>query len=142
MIQTLPTVAKTSENNAISQAAAFYANSLAAHLLHLSPRIKSTIEQWKREQGAETSLMSSLEKNQELKTMVLDETPWVADARNESEQKRLLSDYFDENGVNYRLENNLAQLRKLQNSDGSWSWWPGMPGSLYMNARSSRRLKR
>ena len=142
MIQTLPTVAKTSENNAISQAAAFYANSLAAHLLHLSPRIKSTIEQWKREQGTETSLMSSLEKNQELKTMVLDETPWVADARNESEQKRLLSDYFDENGVNYRLENNLAQLRKLQNSDGSWSWWPGMPGSLYMTVAVSKMMVR
>jgi len=142
MIQTLPTVAKTSENNAISQAAAFYANSLAAHLLHLSPRIKSTIELWKREAGSETSLMSSLEKNQELKTMVLDETPWVAEARHESEQKQLLSDYFDENSVDYRLENNLAQLRKLQNSDGSWSWWPGMPGSLYMTVAVSKMMVR
>ncbi|MBR0269896.1 MAG: alpha-2-macroglobulin, partial [Prevotella sp.] len=142
MIQTLPTVAKTSENNAISQAAAFYANSLAAHLLHLSPRIKSTIELWKREAGSETSLMSSLEKNQELKTMVLDETPWVSEARHESEQKQLLSDYFDENSVSYRLENNLAQLRKLQNSDGSWSWWPGMPGSLYMTVAVSKMMVR
>ena len=142
MIQTLPTVAKTSENNAISQAAAFYANSLAAHLLHQSPRIKSTIELWKREAGSETSLMSSLEKNQELKTMVLDETPWVAEARHESEQKQLLSDYFDENSVDYRLDNNLAQLRKLQNSDGSWSWWPGMPGSLYMTVAVSKMMVR
>ena len=142
MIQTLPTVAKASENNAISQAAAFYANSLAAHLLHQSPRIKSTIELWKREAGSETSLMSSLEKNQELKTMVLDETPWVSEARHESEQKQLLSDYFDENSVSYRLENNLAQLRKLQNSDGSWSWWPGMPGSLYMTVAVSKMMVR
>lgn len=142
MIQTLPTVAKASENNAISQAAAFYANSLAAHLLHQSPRIKSVMEQWKREQGQETSLISSLEKNQELKTMVLDETPWVSDARHESDQKRLLSDYFDENAVSYRLGNNLSQLRKLQNGDGSWSWWPGIPGSLYMTVAVSKMMVR
>ena len=142
MIQTLPTVAKASENNAISQAAAFYANSLAAHLLHQSSRIKTVMDQWKRESGSETSLMSSLEKNQELKTMVLDETPWVSDARHESDQKRLLSDYFDENAVNYRLGNNLSQLRKLQNGDGSWSWWPGMPGSLYMTVAVSKMMVR
>ncbi|MCR5131413.1 MAG: alpha-2-macroglobulin, partial [Prevotella sp.] len=142
MVQTLPTVAKACDKNAISQAAAFYANSIASHLLHQSPRIKSVIEQWKREQGSETSLMSSLEKNQELKTMVLDETPWVADARHETEQKQLLSDYFDENSVGYRLNNNLSQLRKLQNADGSWSWWPGMPGSLYMTVAVSKMFVR
>lgn len=142
MIQTLPTVANASDKNAISQAAAYYANSLAAHLLNQSPRIKSVMEQWKRESGSETSLMSSLEKNQELKTMVLDETPWVSDARHESDQKRLLSDYFDENAVNYCLGNNLSQLRKLQNGDGSWSWWPGMPGSLYMTVAVSKMMVR
>ncbi|MBR7043679.1 MAG: alpha-2-macroglobulin, partial [Prevotella sp.] len=89
-----------------------------------------------------SSLMSSLEKNQELKTMLLDETPWVADARHEADQKRLLSDYFDSNSVNYRLENNLAQLQKLQNADGSWSWWSEMPGSLYMTVAVSKMLVR
>ncbi len=140
MIQTLPTVANARENNAVSQAAAFYANSLASHLLSQSPNIKTTIDLWKRDQSS--SLMSSLEKNQELKTMLLDETPWVADARHEADQKRLLSDYFDSNSVNYRLENNLAQLQKLQNADGSWSWWPEMPGSLYMTVAVSKMLVR
>lgn len=142
MIQALPTVAKAHENNAISQAAAFYANSIATYLLHQSPNIKTVIEQWKREGGQETSLMSSLEKNQELKAMVLDETPWVDDAHQEADQKKLLGDYFDENTINYRLANNLSQLRKLQNADGSWSWWPGMPGSLYMTVAVSKMMVR
>ncbi|MBR5441290.1 MAG: alpha-2-macroglobulin, partial [Prevotella sp.] len=142
MIQTLPTVASASDVNAISQAAAYYANSLAENLLKQSPNVKKTIELWKREQGAETSLMSSLEKNQELKTMVLDETPWVADAKHEADQKRLLSDYFDENNVRHRLDNNLTNLRKLQNSDGSWSWWPGMQGSFYMTVAVSKMFVR
>ena len=142
MIQTLPTVATSLEKNAISQAAAYYANSLADHLLKQSPNIKTTIELWKREQGAETSLMSSLEKNQELKTMVLDETPWVAEAHHESDQKRLLSNYFDENALRYRLDNNLSNLQKLQNGDGSWSWWQGMSGSLHMTVAVSKMLVR
>ena len=142
MIQTLPTVATSLEKNAISQAAAYYANSLADHLLKQSPNIKTTIELWKREQTAETSLMSSLEKNQELKTMVLDETPWVAEAHHESDQKRLLSNYFDENTLRYRLDNNLSNLQKLQNGDGSWSWWQGMSGSLHMTVAVSKMLVR
>ena len=142
MIQTLPSVAKADEKNAISQAAAYYANRLASELLNQSPHIKSVIELWKREQGQETSLMSSLEKNQELKTMVLEETPWVADARHESDQKHLLSDYFDSNNVSYRLSGNLSQLRKLQNGDGSWSWWQDMPGSLYMTVAVSKMFVR
>ncbi|MBR3727245.1 MAG: alpha-2-macroglobulin, partial [Prevotella sp.] len=142
MIQTLPTVATSLEKNAISQAAAYYANSLADHLLKQSPNIKTTIELWKREQTAETSLMSSLEKNQELKTMVLDETPWVAEAHHESDQKRLLSNYFDENALRYRLDNNLSNLQKLQNGDGSWSWWQGMSGSLHMTVAVSKMLVR
>ena len=142
MIQTLPTVATSLEKNAISQAAAYYANSLAENLLKQSPNIKMTIELWKREQTAETSLMSSLEKNQELKTMVLDETPWVAEAHHESDQKRLLSNYFDENALRYRLDNNLSNLQKLQNGDGSWSWWQGMSGSLHMTVAVSKMLVR
>ena len=68
-----------------------------------SPRIRSVFEQWKREAGRE-SLNSSLEKNQELKNIVLDETPWVADADRESDQKQMLANYFDSS----TLANNLS----------------------------------
>ncbi len=142
MIQALPTVAARSDKDVISQATAFYANSLGAFILHQNPSIKQTIQLWQQEQGNETSLMSSLQKDQELKTLVLDETPWVMDADHEADQKRQLINFFDENTLQFRLEQNLTHLRNLQNPDGSWSWWPGMKGSRYMTVAVTRMLTR
>ncbi|MBQ6208546.1 MAG: alpha-2-macroglobulin [Prevotella sp.] len=142
MIQALPTVAAARDKDIISRATAYYANSIASNILHQSPDIKKTIEQWQRETGEETSLMSSLQKNQELKSLVLDETPWVMDADREADQKALLVNFFDENQVEYRLNDNLQKMESLQNADGSWSWWPGMRGSLYMTVAVSEMLVR
>lgn len=132
MVQALPYVGNVNEKNAVSLAAAYYANSLASNLLHQSPVIKRMLDSWAQETGQETTLMSALEKDQELKTLVLDETPWVTDAAKESDQKRQLLTFFDENTINNKLESTLGSLKQLQRADGSFSWWPGMDGSRYM----------
>lgn len=142
MIQALPTVATTFDDNAISLVSAYYANSIASNILHQSPDIKKTILAWKEEKGEEKSLESSLQKNQELKSLILDETPWVNDAEHETDQKEKLINFFDENQVEYRLKGNLQKMEKLQNADGSWSWWPGMRGSLYITVETAEMLVR
>ena len=75
--------------------------------------------------------MSALEKNQELKTLTLDETPWVMDAKNESGTEQQLMRFFDENRLQNKLTSTFSSLKKLQNSDGSFSWWQGMKEVLY-----------
>ena len=142
MIQTLPTLGLTNSDNAISLAASFYANSLAHYLLHLSPQTKATIDSWRNEAGEENSMMSSLAKNEELKDLLLNETPWVGDADHEESQKRSLVKFFDETTMDLRLSKAIEKLSKLQQSDGSWSWWPGMRGSRYMTVAVSEMLVR
>lgn len=142
MIQTLPTVSNPYDHNAISLATAFYANSIANDILHQSPAIKNTISLWQQEQGQETSLMSSLQKNEDVKTLLLNETPWVFQADREADQKAQLINFFDENTIDYRLNDQFDKLRKLQNPDGSFSWWPGMEGSLYMTTSVTETLVR
>lgn len=142
MVQSLPLVGKTSENNAVSQAVAYYANSIGRYLMGQRPDIRQTIDEWKKEQGKETSMMSQLSKNQELKTLLLDETPWLLDARQEEEQKQQLSDFFDETAMDARLNANLTRIRNLQNPDGSFSWWPGMRGSAWMTMTVTETLVR
>ena len=142
MIQTLPTLGLTNSDNAISLAASFYANSLAHYLLHLSPQAKATIDSWRNEEGEENSMMSSLAKNEELKDLLLNETPWVGDADHEESQKRSLVKFFDETTMDLRLSKAIEKLSKLQQSDGSWSWWPGMRGSRYMTVAVSEMLVR
>lgn len=142
MIQSLPYVGSVNEDNAVSLASAYYANSIARYIMQQVPSIKHTIEQWKRETGKETSLMSNLQKNEELKSLVLNETPWVAEADNEAEQKQALIRYFDETNMEHRLNTCLNKLGELQKSDGSWSWCPGMRGSIYMTTTVSEMLAR
>ena len=142
MVQALPSMGTPDGDNAISLSAAYYANSIGRYLLNEAPQLKSTISLWKQEKGSETSLMSSLEKNQSLKTMVLEETPWVADANRESEQKQQLVTFFDPNTMDYRLNSVFDKLSKLQNPDGSFSWWKGMSGSRYMTTAVVKMLVR
>ena len=142
MIQALPAVGHPHDNCALCQAASFYANAIGRHILKQNPQAKSVFEAWSREQGSETSLMSSLQKNEELKDLILDETPWVADANREQEQKARLADFFDENLMQQRLTASLENLQELQKDDGSWSWWPGMAGSMYMTVEISEMLVR
>lgn len=131
-IQALPSVALPSSDNAISLATAIYANTVAKHILGQSPNIKQTLQLWAQEEGKETSLSSNLQKNEELKTMLLEETPWMLDADNEAAQKQQLINYFDEPSLQFRLSSALQKLQQLQNPDGSFSWWPGMKGNVYL----------
>lgn len=73
---------------------------------------------------------------------MLNETPWVADADRESEQRQRLADFFDENTMQQRQQSALDKLRKLQRGDGSWSWWPEMPGSVYMTVAVAEMMVR
>ena len=143
MIQALPSISEVNEKNAINLVSAYYANSLGKYIMKQTPVIKQVVGLWKKENAADGgSLMSSLEKNQELKTLVLDETPWVMDADKESDLKKQLSTFFDESAISYRLESQFNSLTDLQNSDGSWSWWKGMNGSPAMTAQVLETLSR
>lgn len=132
VVQALPTMANPTQKDALSLASALYANIIGRTIITSSPKMAQTIHQWQQENGNATSLNSNLEKDSELKTMLLDETPWVADANHESDQKRQLAGYLDASNTDYRISTFTTQLKQLQHTDGSFSWWPGMDGNVYM----------
>jgi hypothetical protein len=144
MIQALPTVGNPIDENAVSQAASFYANAIGKYILDQNPQAKTAFDLWKQEsKDSQSSILNSqLEKNEELKDLLLNETPWVLDAERETEQKQRLADFFDENLMQNRLNAAVSKLKKLQSSEGSWSWWKGMPGSFYMTVAVSEMLVR
>jgi hypothetical protein len=144
MVQSLAATGQPLEHSAIDQAASYYSNLLAKTLLDQSPQVKGVFEQWKREAMTtnSTSLDSQLEKNQELKDVVLSETPWVCAADRESEQKQRLGDFFDENLIANRLNMAVEKLKKLQRADGSFSWYPEMPGSTMVTVAVEEMLTR
>ncbi|MDD2228532.1 MAG: alpha-2-macroglobulin family protein [Candidatus Cloacimonetes bacterium] len=109
----------------------FYANSLATHIANSNPRIKKVFESW-RDTPNSTALLSNLEKNQELKAVLLQETPWVMDAKNESQSKQRIGLLFDLNTMANQYSSALAKLQKNQNTSGAWSWWQGMQDSWWV----------
>lgn len=142
MIQALPTIGHPYDHCVICQASAYYANSIGMHILKQNPQAKHVFEMWKHEKPQSPSLSSQLEQNEELKDLLLNETPWMMDAEREAEQKQRLADFFDENLMNNRLSSAIEKVQKLQHADGSWSWWEGMEGSFYMTVEVSEMLVR
>ena len=145
MVQALPTMSNADGDNAMSLATAYYANALGRHIMLSNPAIKQNVALWQKEMGDAkdgASLQSALQKNSELKQIVLDETPWLGEANRESEQKRMLAAFFDESQIDYRLANNLSQLSRLQLPNGSFAWWKGMEGSPYMTMAVVQTLVR
>lgn len=133
-IQALPTLSNPQSENVISWFAAYYGNTLATHIANSTPKLKQIIDRWtangRDESHSPETLISNLEKNQELKMVLLEETPWVLQAENETEQKQRLSLLFDLNRNSYQTSQALEKLQSLQTENGGWSWFKDMEGDV------------
>ena len=109
----------------------YYANSLASHIANSNPKIKAVFDTWKNTPKSD-ALLSNLEKNQDLKAVLLEETPWVLNSQDETERKRRIGLLFDLNLMSYQEAKAIQKLQQEQNSNGSWSWFAGMPGNRYI----------
>lgn len=109
----------------------FYANALGSHIANSTPQIRQVFEQWKSLPD-QKSLHSQLEQNQELKTALLSETPWVLEAKSQSERKKRIALLFDLNRMADEIESSYSQIQQRQNNSGGFSWFPGMDDSPYI----------
>lgn len=137
--QALPQISSPDDDNAISLAASIYANALGRKIVADAPSmLKNQFEQWRND----GSLISNLSKNEELKDVIINETPWLTDATNETEAKQRMGEFFDSTAIDYRIETAAQKLAKLQKEDNMWSWWKGMSGSPYITAEILKMMAR
>ena len=109
----------------------YYANSLATYVANSTPRIQQVFQQW-RDLPESEALLSQLETNQDLKSALLAETPWVLDAASDRERKKRIGLLFDLNRMAQETQTAYRQLQQRQQSDGAFAWFPGMPSSRYV----------
>jgi TonB-dependent SusC/RagA subfamily outer membrane receptor len=107
----------------------FYANALAAYIVNKHPKIKQVFAQWKADSS---SLKSNLQKNEELKQILLQETPWVLEAESEEQQKKNISLLFDLVKLSSQTETLVQKLTQLQLPNGAFSWFKGGGEDRYM----------
>ncbi|MBA6155612.1 alpha-2-macroglobulin [Tenacibaculum sp. S7007] len=101
--------------------ARYYANKLASHIANSNPRIQEVFNQWK----SSDALLSNLEKNQDLKSLIIQETPWLRDAQSETEQKKRIALLFDLNKMKNEQERSINKLQNMQMSNGGFPWFKG-----------------
>ncbi|MBE0423588.1 MAG: alpha-2-macroglobulin [Lutibacter sp.] len=99
----------------------YYANSLASHIVNSNPRIQEVFNQWK----SSDALISNLEKNEELKSIIIQETPWLRDAQSETEQKKRIALLFDLNKMTNDQQAAINKLKEQQFSNGGFPWFKG-----------------
>ncbi len=106
----------------------YYANTLASHISNSNPRIKEVFDLW----ASSDALVSNLEKNQELKSLLIQETPWLRDAQSETEQKKRIALLFDLNKMKSEQAIALNKLRQNQEPSGAWAWFNGGPDNRFI----------
>ena len=89
---------------------------MASEIFKANPKLKTVFDEYQ----SKGLLNSNLEKNQELKQLLLEETPWVLDAKNETEQMQKLARLFDANNMRNSINEDWSELKKLQNPDGGF----------------------
>ncbi|MFL5810565.1 MAG: alpha-2-macroglobulin family protein, partial [Flavisolibacter sp.] len=108
----------------------YYANALATKIVNAAPRVKEIFKKWKTTDTA--ALLSNLQKNQELKSALLEETPWVLQAKTETEQKKNIALLFDMVHMANELSANLDKLHQAQSPNGGFVWFKGGPDDRYI----------
>lgn len=108
--------------------ARLYGNLISQHIINSNPKIKAVFDDW----NAKGELVSKLEQNQELKSLLLEETPWVRDAQSEEEQMKRVAVLFDLNKMQNELTSAYQKLKNKQSGSGGFPWFEGGNDSRYI----------
>jgi uncharacterized protein YfaS (alpha-2-macroglobulin family) len=128
-IQALPYLAENKNQSTLSAFSRYYSNAVSSFIVNSNPKIKTVFNAWK--QLTPDAFLSNLEKNEELKSAVLEATPWVLEAENETEQKRRIGVLFDLNRLANEKALTFDKLLSTQLSSGAWPWFNGMRDDVY-----------
>ena len=130
-VQALPYLANVSTNRAETAFYVFYANTLSSYIADHIPNLLNYIKKWQIE--TPDALLSQLEKDQDLKAIMLQETPWVLEAKSETEQRSRIATLFEVNTIRNQQTNALKLIEQKQKYNGGWPWMDGMPESPYIS---------
>lgn len=125
-VQALPYIMEYPHQCAEQTMSRFYANSLGAKLMTQFPRVSQILKANKSE------MKSPLEKNSDLKSALLEETPWLSAAKNETEQMAQIELLMDLNKMANEKDAALHKLEAMQYPNGGFPWMEGGPVDLYM----------
>lgn len=136
-LMALPSVKDAKYDCATEYISTIYVNQMARRIALLYPEIQTVVEEWSKEGN---HLASPLEQNQELKNVLMKQTPWMCEAKNESEQKAKIVELYDKDRIAKANKDAISKLEKLQQHDGGFAWFNGFESNVYVTTSVARRL--
>ena len=134
-ISALPALSRLESTDAFSLAARYYALALGRYIANALPAVRQYAADLSAGTERETPLSNAF-------AAVAKETPWLREAEAERQRAGELQLLFDSTAYVLRAQSALDKLAALQNADGSWSWYPKMPGNDYITAQNVLLLSR
>ncbi len=142
-LQALPSLIEPTSKDIISVATALQAQALSTYIANTTPRLQTLVEIWKREQSqGQPALSSRLVQDEELKQIILDDTPWLREAENEADRKARLIQLYDNGRQQQVLSSLVERLEERLQPDGGFAWFPGMASSEVMTRIVATELSR
>lgn len=120
-VTALPGLRTDDAHTANSAAAAIFSAAIAQGLMRDYPAIGQAISEWNQSNRSDSTLTSMLERNQDLKTVLLNATPWMMDAQSDTERMARLALLFDSKEMDRCYSRNISKLSKLVRK-GGWTW--------------------
>lgn len=108
--------------------ARLYGNMVSEKVISSNPKIKAVFDNW----NSKGELKSKLQLNQELKNIILEETPWVKNAESEEEQMKQIAVLFDLNKMQNEMRSAYEKLASKQMNSGGFAWFEGGRENLYI----------
>ncbi len=131
-VQALPYLNQPNTQNPEQVFHALFANSIAQKIIQEQKRIQEVFETWKALDS--DGLLSKLEQNEDLKEILIQETPWLKQAKSESDQKQRIALLFEVNQMQSSLSEMSEHLLDMQLPDGGWPWFKSMRSNTYITS--------
>ena len=128
----LPTIFSDQYNVATHAAHSLFALLVAQGVAKSQPQIKEAVTYWKQH-NEDSTLVSMLQKNQDLKIGTLLASPWMREADRQTLRMSKLNELFDDAIVNKEYEKIITALQSLQMGDGGFTWfrYPGCMSNVW-----------
>lgn len=136
-LMALPSVKDAKYECATELISTIFVNQMTQRIANIYPEILSVVEEWKKEGIHATS---PLEQNQELKNVLMQQTPWMCEAKDESEQRAKIVELYDKDRIAKANNDAISKLQKLQQADGGFAWFPGFKPSEYVTVYVAKYL--
>lgn len=121
VVKAMRGIAGRNETSATGLAGRLFSALAAKYIVEQNPAIAAAIKQW-ADNPSEEALVSMLEKNEDLKRLMLDQTPWVQAAVDNTQRMAMLAELLDPAKADAAITATATALAKLQNKDGGFQW--------------------